>query len=158
MIRSMILLATLVGTAAQALTPLPPCEIEEGGMKVYGVTGLGDGGSGVVVEAYTNIVRLVDTVYTPQPGPVPALNGFSGVRAVHCASGQFVAFDDVGEPYLAAQTLAATEFLRSKVQAGKPVTFGDLKRAVTAVYGKPISLRETEETCSCATYYPGLWP
>ena len=158
MIRAAIILSTLAGTAAHALTPLPPCELEEGGMNVYGVTGLGDGGSGVVVEAYTNTVRLVGTVYEPQPGPVPALNGFSGVRAVHCASGQFVAFDDVGDPYVSAQTLAATELLRAKVQAGKAVTFGDLKRAVTAVYGKPITLRETEETCSCGTYYPGLWP
>jgi hypothetical protein len=158
MMRALVIAGILAGGPALALVPLPPCEIEEGGMSVGQLTALGEGKSGVVLESYNNTVRLVGTVYEQQPGPVRALDDFYGVRATHCASGQFLAIKGSYSPDTVAAALGATEFLRANVKAGKAVGFSDLIQAVTAVYGKPITLRETEETCGCQSYFPGLWP
>jgi len=148
----------LAATQVGALTPLPPCEGEEGGMVIGYLTSLDDMVvSGVVIESFRYTVRLEGTVYQPQPGPVAALNGFSGSRVTHCPTGRILAVPGVGASELSV-ALAATEFLRTKVKAGRPVSFAEVQRAARALYGTVISLRETEQTCGCAAYYPDVLP
>ena len=127
-------------------------------MLVGRLTPIGAQGSGVVVEFYFNRSVLQGTTYVRQPGPVPALNNFAGVRATHCATGTIVAIPDVLEPEQVAVALAATEFMRNSVQAGKPVRLESLKSAAKAVYGKMIVLQENEETCGCNWDFPDLRP
>ena len=157
-VRHFWLLAAMAGSAAQATTPLPPCQVIEDGMEVGRLTSVGTEGSGVVVELYFNQVLLHGTTFVPHPGPVTALDYFSGVRATHCASGTIVAIPDVFEPEQVAVALGATEFLRAAVQARKPVRLESLKSAVKAVYGKAIVLQENEETCGCNWSFPELRP
>jgi hypothetical protein len=163
MVRWVILLSMLTGTAAQALTPLPPCVGMEAGMNTYDLYPLDPdtNASGVTIEAYQVETKPDDSpegVYRDQPAPVAALNGFYGIRVTHCASGVFHAIDTRNGPTEVSAALGATEFLRSKVKAGKPVSRGDLAAAVRAVYGKQIQLRETEETCGCSVFFPDLKP
>ncbi len=156
--RAALILSVAFAGQAVALTPLPPCQINEGGMTVGNVQPLGDEGSGVVLEMYFNIVLLEGTIFRPAPGPVPALDYFSGVRVTQCASATFLAINgqtDVGE---VAAALGATEFLRSSLQGKRAVSLGDMKQAVRAVYGKTPLLRETGETCACSIYFPELRP
>ena len=143
-----------------ALTPPLPCTgVYESDMHVYDVTPLGghDYAAGVVVENYSVRQIVVNSVLVGAPPPVPDLAGFSGARAVHCASGTFFAVPrtDAGE---AAMTLAATEFLRPQVLAGEQVTVDALRRAVRALYPEAIELRETEQTCGCDWFFPDLRP
>ena len=163
MIRRVILLSMLTAPAAQALTPLPPCVGMEAGMHTYELSPLDPdtNASGVTVEFYQVDSQPDDSpegVYRDQPAPVAALNSFYGVRVTHCASGVFHAIATRNGPSEVAAALGATEFLRSKVKAGKPVNRGDLAAAVRAVYGKQLQLRETEETCGCSVYFPDLKP
>jgi hypothetical protein len=162
-IRWAIILSMLTGTVAQALTPLPPCVGMEAGMNTYDLFPLDPdtNTSGVTIEAYQVDSGPDDTpegVYRDQPAPVPALNGFYGIRVTHCTSGSFHAIDTRNSPSEVAAALAATEFLRAEVKAGKPVSRTDLASAVRAVYGKQLRLKETEETCGCSVFFPGLKP
>lgn len=149
----------LIAAPAAALTPLPPCNVEiEADMTVYDVQRLGDSDTaGVTVEDYANATTLTDTVYEPRPGPVPALNGFSGARVTFCATGDFVAIPGQNASTVNS-SLSATEFLRGKLQKAQPVRFADLRRAAKAVYGDVIVLRESDETCACSAFYPDLRP
>jgi hypothetical protein len=162
-IRGAIILSMLTGTAAQALTPLPPCVGMEAGMNTYDLYPLDPdtNASGVTIEAYQVDTKPDDTpegVYRDQPAPVAALDGFYGIRVTHCASGTFHAIDTRNGPSEVAAALAATEFLRASVKAGKPVSRGDLASAIRAVYGKQLRLKETEETCGCSVYFPDMKP
>ena len=72
-----------------------------------------------------------------------------------------LAIDGIGA-YDAAGPLLATEFLRETVKAERAFTLQDVARAADALYGdepgiRILSLRETEETCACSEYYPGVW-
>lgn len=150
----------LTGLPGLALTPLPPCDgVVEAGMILFRVQPLGDydAQTGATVEDYSNAMRVVDTVYVSRPGPTPALNKFSGARVTFCPTGEFVAIRGAGVEAV-SNSLAATEFLRADVQAGRRVSFADIKRAARAVYGDVIVLRETEQTCACATFFPDLKP
>jgi len=163
MTRIVILLSMLTATAAQALTPLPPCEGMEAGMNTYGLYPLDPdtNASGVTIESYQVDNQPDDSpegLYRDQPAPVAALDGFYGIRVTHCASGSFHAIDTRNGPSEVAAALAATEFLRTEVQAGKPVSRSDLASAVRAVFGKQLRLKETEETCGCSTYFRDLKP
>lgn len=148
---------------AFALAPPLPCQGTEAGMSTYDLQVLDPEtvASGVTIESYQVEMQpdaSAEGVYKPGKGPVPALDGFFGVRVVHCASGIFHAIDTRQDTQTVAAALAATEFLRGKVQAGKPVTKGDLASAVRAVYGKQLRLSETEETCGCNAAFPELRP
>jgi hypothetical protein len=163
MIRLATLIAILTGTSAQALTPPLPCEGMEAGMNTYGLMALDPdtNASGVTVEYYqvdSQPDASPEGVYRDQPAPVADLDGFYGVRVTHCASGAFHAIAGGGEPRTVAAALAATEFLRGKVQAGKAVGRNDLASAVRAVFGKQLKLRETEETCGCSVFFPDAKP
>jgi hypothetical protein len=163
MIRRVLLLSMLTATAAQALTPLPPCEGMEAGMDTYGLHPLDPdtNASGVTIEFYQVDTQPDDSaegVYRDQPAPVAALDGFYGVRVTHCATGSFHAIDTRNGPGEVAAALGATEFLRGKVKAGQAVSRSDLAAAVRAVYGKSVRLKETEETCGCSVYFPDLMP
>lgn len=150
----------LLSAPAGALTPLPPCSsVSEANMWIGIPDILGDweAQSGVVVESYYNKTAPKDTVYTPLPAPVKALENFSGMRVTHCASGKIMAVRDIsGEQAVTA--LAATEFLRDKLKAHQKISYGDVKKAVVALYGKPIELMETAQTCGCANYFDGMRP
>jgi len=153
-------LFALVGSQAMALAPLPPCDgVAEAGMQIGDIQVLGGDAaeSGVTVERYGNSIDLQDNVYVSRPGPVPALNEFHGVRVTSCSTGDFLAIPQV-EVDTVNGSLAATEFLRASVQSSRRVTFGAVRQAAKAVYGKVIVLRETEETCSCSVYFPDLKP
>jgi hypothetical protein len=162
--RSFLAIAVLVtGGQALALTPPPPCEGSESGMQIYGLQVLDPetGASGVTVESYQVSMKpdsSPEGVYRQVPPPVDALDGFFGIRVTHCPSGTFHAINTGQGPETVAASLAATEFLRDRVKDGKPVGRGDLASAVRAVYGKQITLRETEETCGCSVAFPDLKP
>ncbi|MGL4236975.1 hypothetical protein [Tabrizicola sp.] len=163
MIRQAIIVSILTGTAAQALTPLPPCDGMEAGMNTYNLHALDPdtNASGVTVESYQVDTQPDDSpqgVYRDQPAPVPALDGFYGVRVTHCASGTFHAIEGGEDPFTVAAALAATEFLRPKVKAGQSVGRNELASAIRAVYGKQLRLKETEETCGCSVLFPDLKP
>jgi hypothetical protein len=163
MIRRALLLSVLAATPAQALTPLQPCEGMEAGMVTYGLYPLDPdtNASGVTLESYQVDFQPDDSaegVYRNQPAPVGALSDFFGVRVTHCASGTFFAIDTRNGPSEVAAALAATEFLRADVQAGRAISRGDLSSSVRAVYGKQLRLTETEETCGCSVYFPDLKP
>lgn len=140
----------LLAAPAVALTPLPPCEVVEGGMRVSNAEAFGYYGSGFVTEEY---YQSMDEGAAAVP---PQLEGFFGYRLIDCNSREFLAVDtpDRNE----ASQLLATEFLRNKVQQEKPFTMADVNRAVQALYkGRNVNiltLRETEQTCSC-DYYGG---
>ena len=113
MIRTAVisLALALCAAQAQALTPLPPCDGNEGGMYVHSADLFGFDGSGFILEAYVN-QTTEDGVIAGAKGPIPELDGFNGMR--------------------------------------------------DALYGdepgiRILSLRETEETCACSEYYPGVW-
>ena len=155
--RGMLLVPALLGaTAAPALTPLPPCEGTEAGMRTGSL--IAPEGTGLTFERYNvNIVSHGDLAEADAP-PVPELGGFSGVRVTHCASGQMVAIAGEYSSEKAAAALGATEFLRKEVQAGRRISAGKMKQAAKAVYGQVLVLRETEETCGCNSYFPELRP
>ena len=151
-------LVLVAGGAAQALTPLPPCDGPEGGMMVYGVDYFGHDRTGFVIEGYRNLDA--GNVIGGAKGPVEALNDFSGVRITDCRTGRMLAihgvFPDVQD------MMTATEFLRGKVQAEKAIAMRDVEKAAKALWGKDgyvrlVKLRETEETCACGEYFPGVW-
>lgn len=154
-------LVTLVVLPAHALAPPPPCEGTEAGMSTYELTVLDPehAASGVVLERYqVGSAPGPDDVYVDLPAPVGALEGFYGVRITHCASGIFHAVETDQRPGTVAAALAATEFLRAKVQDGRRVGRNELAQAVRAVYGQQTRLRETEETCGCSLVFPELRP
>ena len=147
----------LLVTPAVALTPLPPCERIESGMRVSGAEPFGYYGSGFATEEYSNALENdagADGVYDFLAVSVPALAGFSGYRVIDCKSGEFLAIASYNgsDP----KQLTATEFLRSKVQAEKPFTMADVKRAARALSKGQnaafLTLRETEQTCSFDQY------
>ncbi|UYV35960.1 hypothetical protein N4R57_12985 [Rhodobacteraceae bacterium D3-12] len=147
-----------VAMPVQALSPLPPCGGVEGGMRISGAQDFGHYKSGLVVERYSNLDK--GNIVGGAPGPVPALNNFSGMRITDCRSGRMVALHGVGLQVV--QELSATEFLRSKVQGEKRVRLSDVEKAAKALYGQNnyvriIKLRETEETCACREFFPGAW-
>ena len=155
------MMAALTALPVHALTPPLPCQGTEAGMSTYELTVLDPelAVSGVVLERYqVGTAPGPDGVYADLPGPVGALEGFYGVRITHCASGIFHAVRTDQSSSTVAAALAATEFLRAKVQDGRPVARGELAQAVRAVYGKQTRLRETEETCGCSVMFPDLRP
>jgi hypothetical protein len=162
--RGLVVMAGLLaGTQAVALTPLPPCHVNEAGMNVYDLRSFGryEPAGGVTVENYQVEMRPDDTpegVFREVPPPVPSLSGFFGVRVTHCASGTFFAVDTRDGPDSVVAALGATEFLRAKVQRGQAIGREELGTAVRAVYRDAIRLRETAETCGCSTYFPDLRP
>ncbi len=115
---------------------------------------------GFVYEYYGNL-DSPDGVVGGADGPLPELNDFHGFRITECRTGRFVAVSDFDETF--GKTLLATEFLRHKAQNDQPFTMSDIMKAVHALYGNSpgvriLSLRETEETCACRDFFPGLWP
>ena len=151
--------AVMIGvTPALALTPPLPCESSESNMTTYGLQALyPTGESGVTVEHYYNSVVQHGDALVNAPAPVAQLQGFRGVRVTMCSTGDFLVIPDQ-DPVSVAAALSATEFLRADLQAGRPVTFDALRRAARVVYGAPLVLRETEETCGCSWYFPDLKP
>lgn len=151
--------AVMIGvTPALALTPPLPCESSESNMTTYGLQTLDpSGASGVTVEHYYNSVVQQGEALVNAPAPVAELQGFRGVRVTLCSTGDFLVIPDQ-DPVSVAAALSATEFLRADVQAGRPATFDALRLAARAVYGPPLVLRETEETCGCSWYFPDLKP
>ena len=115
-------------------------------------------GTGLVVEGYGNaLLQTGDAIYAA-PAPIPELEDFHGIRVTHCASGEILAFRSSDSAGTVATAIAATEFLRARVQAGKAATAGQMKRAVKALYGTPLVLRDAQETCGCNAYFPALRP
>jgi hypothetical protein len=162
MMRELVVIGVVVisASAAGALAPPLPCEgVVESNMAIGTTEPLGgwDNPSGFVIEGYYNDQIVVDTVYTDLPGPVPELNDFYGFRVVECATGAFVA---VKGPNVrdARISLPATEFLRSDLQTGQPVSMNSVVSAVRAVYGNGLLMRETAQTCGCAAFFPELGP
>ncbi len=121
-------------------------------MGVHDATIFGHGGSGYIVEDYS-FVGGQDLTNFPK-----ALQRFRGGRVVECRTGKIVAVNyKRGEELHHA--LSATEFLRGAVQNSKSIRFNDVQRAAKAVFPEDvIVLRETEETCGCNAYFPGLRP
>jgi len=157
--------AALIGSVstAQALAPPLPCEGYESGMITHDLTILDPDlhKSGVTIERYQVDMQPDDShngVFRPVPAPVAALDGFFGVRVMHCATGHFHAIETTQRTATVAAALGATEFLRASVKDGQPVSRAELADAVRAVYGKQIQLRETEETCGCNGAFPELRP
>ncbi|NHF74173.1 hypothetical protein [Paracoccus xiamenensis] len=148
----------LTAVSASALTPLPPCNGDiESGMRVSNAESFGYYGSGFATEDYANALEDdagADGVYDYLDVPVGDLARFSGYRVIDCKSGEFLAISHFGEA--GAQRLTATEFLRSKVQEEKPISLADVRRAAEALYKgldvAILTLRETEQTCSCKNY------
>lgn len=152
-ILSFALMLGLNTGAAVALTPIPPCMNEyESGMGVDDARTFGHAESGFIVEEYR---YLGD----PAPADLPkALTRFYGGRVVDCRSGKIVAVNHKDQEEINA-ALSATEFLRAAVQGEKRIRFNDVQRAAKAVFGEDVMvLRETEETCGCNAYFPGLRP
>ncbi|MGI3168163.1 hypothetical protein ACRARG_03360 [Pseudooceanicola sp. C21-150M6] len=140
---------------------LPPLchQTAESGMEIILSNTLGDDmASGIMVEDYMDARdwRGRNDV-PPVRAPMKKLEGFDGIRIVHCASGRFMAAPDQRGDY-AAPALAATEFLRPKLKAGKAPTFADVRNAVKALYPGAMEFRETAETCGCNAMFPGLRP
>ena len=109
----------LLVTPAVALTPLPPCERIESGMRVSGAEPFGYYGSGFATEEYSNALENdagADGVYDFLAVSVPALAGFSGYRVIDCKSGEFLAIASYNgsDP----KQLTATEFLRNHRDEG----------------------------------------
>ena len=151
-------LLLLLAEPAVALTPGVPCRGVESNMAVTDAVPLDpEGRSGVVIEAYS--VAYVSDPYPGAflPAPVPELVGFEGARVMLCTTGEFVAFsyenDDAVMP-----DLNASWFLRDALGAGAVPRFADIRRAAERLYSPVVVLRETEETCGCATYFPELRP
>lgn len=152
--------ATMSAASVQALTPLPPCDGEEGGMLVDTADLFGYDGSGFIIESYTSPTSA-DGVIGGGKGPVPQLDNFHGFRVTDCRSGRIVAVYGASQ-FSDGDTMLATEFLRTRVQQENPIKFADVQRAAKAVFGhdgytRVVILRETEETCACGEYYPGMW-
>ncbi len=130
-----------------------PCETVQSGMRVSNRAVFGYFDSGFMVEEYGNESKLnADGDYQNLSVSVPELDSFQGYRVIDCRSGEFLAIS--ASSVAAGQQLAATEFLRSKVQGEKPFTLTDVRRAAQALYkGRDdvviLTLRETEKTCSC---------
>ena len=154
--------------AALALMPLPvagmtpplPCEgAREANMGVHDPIFLGEyeSHSGVVVETYFNVIVPKGTGYEALPPPVPALQDFHGTRITHCATGRILALRDVNHRD-AATAIAATEFLRDRLKKAQTISYSDLRKAVVALYGKPLEMRETAQTCGCDAYFDTLGP
>mgnify|MGYP001597015873 CR=1 FL=1 len=134
-----------------------PCETVGSGMRVSNTQGFGYFNSGFLTEEYSNATRTdADGVSHNLSVSVPELDSFQGYRVIDCRSGEFVAIGATST--IRAHHLLATEFLRSKVQDEKPFTLADVRRAAKALYKgrdvKILTLRETEQTCSCE-YYTG---
>ncbi len=144
----------LTAGAAQALTPLPPCGGVEAGMRTGFPAQIP--GTGIVVEDYRHNITSHGELAEADTPPVDALSGFNGLRVTHCASGRMVAVPGRGRSYDAANTLAATTFLREAAAKEQPATAARMKQAVKAALGKGIELRENAETCACNTYFPEL--
>lgn len=160
---SLAALAVLASGAqpSGAEAPPLPCVGMEGGMVTYELAALDpeSAKSGVTLEHYqVDMAPDASGTYKAVPAPVPDLQGFFGVRVMHCASGTFFAIRTDQRPATVAASLAATEFLRAQVQAGQRVGQPDLAEAIRAVYGASIRLRETEETCGCHAVWPELRP
>ncbi|MCB1342035.1 MAG: hypothetical protein KDK24_13415 [Pseudooceanicola sp.] len=150
----------LVPLQGGAMVPPPPCDnVSEANMWIRDPTFFGDwdAQTGVVIEGYSNKTHVVDTVYRNMPAPVPALQGFIGTRITFCDSGRILAVRDV-DPDEAFPALSATEFLRDKLKANRKISYGDVMAAVTAVYGRPVELKETAQTCGCAAYFDDMRP
>ena len=151
------LVAAVAATSAHALS-VDACAGEESGMAVSNGRPFGFSESGYVVEDYRNLDR--DGIPAGEVGPIPVLNHFIGTRIIDCRTGRFLALDGVfDDPNL---VLTATEFLREKTQAEKAFSLSDVEQAARAVYHKDgsvryLTLRETEETCACGEYFPGVW-
>lgn len=155
-----VLAVALSAGSGQALTPLPPCDGEEGGMMVSGADLFAYDGSGFIIESYTS-PDSEDGVIGGGKGPVPELDSFHGLRVTECRSGKMVAVYGAVQ-YRDGDTMLATEFLRTRTQQKKPIKFVHVQRAAKALFGhdgytRVLMLRETEETCACREYYPGLW-
>ncbi|NPD15247.1 hypothetical protein HOY34_08550 [Xinfangfangia sp. D13-10-4-6] len=150
-------LVTWLAGSAHALTPLPPCGGVESGMQTGPVAWAE--GTGLVFEGYSVIYDYgSDHHAAPQLIAPEGLDGFSGSRVTHCASGRMVAIAAEADSYKLAEVLGATEFLRKAVQGKRRATAGQMTQAAKAVYGKVLELRDNEETCACNTYFPELRP
>ena len=150
----------LAPVTAGAMAPPLPCDnVSEANMLVKNVAFIGewDAQTGVVIEGYANKTHVVDTVYRNMPAPVPALEDFRGTRITFCDSGRILAVRGVEEDS-ALTALSATEFLRDKLKANQKISYGDVKSAVTAVYGRPIELKETAQTCACSAFFDEMRP
>ena len=147
-------LLCLLALPAVALVPPPLCGgVIESGMEVQDAAPFGYYGSGFVSEKYSHATEDDAGGNDYLAVSVPQLRGFYGYRVIDCKSGQFLA---IGAGQDETEQLLATEFLRSKAQQKKPFTFADVTRAAQALYkGQGVTvltLRETEQTCSCDAY------
>lgn len=138
---------------------LPCAQSEESGMESLGAESLDfpDATSGLTVEYYGNATTMDGFTQQTLPPPVPQLADFFGVRVTACASAEFLVLRDA-DLVDVSTALTATEFLHPTLQAGGIVAFSDLRRAVEALYGPVLILRETTETCGCSALYPSLRP
>lgn len=150
----------LMGAPAAALAPLPPCEgVIEANMMVGGIQPLGGWGhpGGVTVESCRIAMDPQGGTYVPRPAPLPQLARFDGARVTVCATGAFLAIPGRA-PDEVALALAATEFLRGPLAAGRAVGIGPLREAARALYPGVIELRDTEQTCACQALFDHLRP
>ncbi|MEZ5715497.1 MAG: hypothetical protein R3D85_10210 [Paracoccaceae bacterium] len=89
-----------------------------------------------------------------------ALDGFDGIRLVDCRSGAIVAMDRGFTDEIAA--MLEGRFLAGAVTRGAGFALEDVQRAAkAAARGRDdirlLALRETEQTCGCAEFFPRLW-
>ncbi|MCU0829771.1 MAG: hypothetical protein MUE52_20925 [Tabrizicola sp.] len=164
-LQGMVAALVLGAIPAFALEPLPTCYGSESGMETYGSTPLerfvrseDQHSSGVIVEHYQARDELTSSGAYRSTAPVAALEGFDGIRVIHCATGRFFAIRIEQSSGAAAAALAATEFLRGDVRNGKAIGVRALAQAVRAVYGEVLELRETAETCGCNQYFSEMRP
>ena len=146
-------LALSLAVPALALTPLPACNVDEGGMIVANATNLGLYNSGLLLEDYR----------TPKgaDGPIPELNGFDGFRVTDCSTGMSLAVHGVNAS-AGNDRLLATDALSKRVARGAELQMRQVQRAADAVFGKDgttrvLRLRFDEEPCACKVFYPGDW-
>ena len=145
----------LLAAPAVALTP-PPCERVEGGMRVSTARPFGHPNSGFVTEKYFNAYEVdpgANGTHDRLPVPVPQLEKFGGYRIIDCQTREFLAIDERMENN--AEDLENSPLLLKKIERRQPFTLADVKRSAEATYraGTPIlTLRETEQTCSCKEY------
>ena len=87
MIRTAIILSMLTGTAAQALTPLPPCVGMEAGMNTYDLYPLDPGQDLVLSFPLTEDLLAMTQVWQKGPSLIAAAKGAPEAIAALCRLG-----------------------------------------------------------------------
>lgn len=150
-------LAALCMTVCARAEPLPLCYgVIESGMAVYAPGPLGEMTSGIIIEGYVD-EGTSGRAPRRTHKPPEVLEGFSGTRIIHCASGRFFTVP-VENYFEVSDPLTNSRFLDRKIQTGQRPSFQDVKRAVNASFPGAMEFRETAETCGCNAMFAELRP